>query len=331
MHFRQRTACCRRGVGVNPREKRTLDLSPADVPVPETASDDPRVGHLIQKTAVDGTRVVLIGFGSDEGVRRNGGRTGAAGAPDLIRSMLYRLTPDTQRPGPFIELLKSTVDVGNVRITGDVEADQAALGDVVACWLDAGAIPVILGGGHETSYGHFLGYVNLGRDVEVFNVDAHADVRPLKQGAAHSGSPFFQALTHPGNHCRRYTVFGLQPWSVAASHLEFLDSHGCRYLWRDEVSPERVGPMFSSTRGAALISMDMDAVNQSEAPGVSAPSVNGLQSVDWLQMAFLAGRHPQVGSFDLVEVNPQVDVNGRTVRLAACTVWQFLKGLSERF
>ena len=154
--------------------------------------------------------------------------------------------------------------------------------------------------------------------------------RPLKRGAAHSGSPFFQALTHSGNLCKRYTVVGLQPWSVASSHLEFLKSQSCRYVWRADTTPAFLESLLASGRHRILFSMDMDAVNQNEAPGVSAPSVNGLAAEDWLQMAFLAGCCQEVDSFDLVEVNPQVDVDGRTIRLAACTVWQFLRGLTER-
>ena len=146
------------------------------VSTPNTSADDVRVGHLIQKEHSDEARVVIVGFESHEGVRRNGGRIGSALAPDRIRASLYKMTPDAARPAAFIQLLENTVDIGNVQVTGDLEADQAVLGTVVAHWLDAGAIPIILGGGHETSYGHFLGYVGLDREVELFNVDAHADV-----------------------------------------------------------------------------------------------------------------------------------------------------------
>ncbi len=42
------------------------------------------------------------------------------------------------------------------------------------------------------------------------------------------------------------------------------------------------------------------------------------------------GRSPRVASMDVVELNPAFDLDGRTARLAALTVWHFLKGLAER-
>jgi formiminoglutamase len=50
----------------------------------------------------------------------------------------------------------------------------------------------------------------------------------------------------------------------------------------------------------------------------------------WLHAAYHAGRCPQVTSVDLVELNPRIDVDDRTARLAALTVMQILRGLSDR-
>ena len=58
-----------------------LNFTQPDVILPTTADDDPRLGHLLGTRLAGGTapRVVLVGFPSDEGVHRNGGRVGAAG------------------------------------------------------------------------------------------------------------------------------------------------------------------------------------------------------------------------------------------------------------
>ncbi|HJS48193.1 MAG TPA: arginase family protein, partial [Gemmatimonadales bacterium] len=63
---------------------------------------------------------------------------------------------------------------------------------------------------------------------------------------------------------------------------------------------------------------------------VSAPAPEGLASATWLAAAQAAGRSPAVGSLDLVEVNPTVDPDARTERLAALTIWYVLKGLAGR-
>jgi formiminoglutamase len=185
----------------------------------------------------------------------------------------------------------------------------------------------VLGGGHETSYGHFLGYT--GQGVEIINWDAHADVRELKDGKAHSGSPFRQAIEDPSGGCRRYTVAGLQPHLVAEAHLEFVKQHGTA-VWREEVVPETIEALYRGGSSPMLASFDLDAVDQAEAPGVSAPNVAGLSSELWLWAAYHAGRCGAVTSADVVELNPQVDRDGQTARLAALTVWQILRGRAER-
>ena len=66
------------------------EFTAPDVTIPQTGPDDPRVGALLARRVAEGVapRVVIVGFPSDEGVRRNGGRVGAAGAPDRIRRVL---------------------------------------------------------------------------------------------------------------------------------------------------------------------------------------------------------------------------------------------------
>jgi formiminoglutamase len=301
-----------------------------DIHPPDTAPDDPRLGHLLGSglAGSDAPDVVILGFPSDEGVRRNGGRVGAARGPSAIRSALYRLTPDP-RSAQFAELLGRTRDLGDLAVTGDVEADQQQLGDTIGPYIQQGSFVIVLGGGHEASYGHFLGYVQAGRKPEIINWDAHADVRELADGKAHSGSPFRQALQHQSAACRRYTVAGLQPHAVAREHAAFVERHG-RLIWRNDISPERVAQLYRSVDHPTLVSFDLDAVSEAEAPGVSAPNAAGLTSDLWLEAAYLAGRSAAVSSADVVELNPALDQDGRTARLGALTVWWLLRGRVER-
>ncbi|MDX1421250.1 MAG: formimidoylglutamase [Rubricoccaceae bacterium] len=308
-------------------------FNPAGLDAPETAADDPRVGRWLaaQQALDDGTRVALVGFPSDEGVRRNGGRPGAAEGPRALRERLYALTPDAEAPERFEALLGHTVDLGDVPVTGDLERDQERLGEAVGALLTRGVVPVVLGGGHETAYGHFLGHVLAGRDVSILNWDAHADVRPLRDGQAHSGSPFRQALEHGSGRCRGYTVAGLLPWRVAAAHRRFIEGHGGEAVPLGALTPERIADLAAQAAGPAMATFDLDAVDAAQAPGVSAPGIGGMDAGRWLLAAEACGRSPAFASFDVVELNPRVDVDGRTATLAALTVWHLLRGLAARF
>ena len=307
-------------------------FTPPHVCLPDTAPDDPRIGHLLGRklTSQANPQVVIIGFPADEGVRRNGGRTGAALGPDAIRQSFYQMTPLPEQNNSFYERLEYTRDLGNLETSGNVEDDQEILAEALAPFLSQHVLSIVLGGGHETAYGHFLGYVKAQKKISILNWDAHTDVRELKDGLAHSGSPFRQAILHPSQACRSYHVAGLLPTSVAQSHLAFVTEHGGRYEWKESLSPERIKAMYTSYSTPVMASFDLDAVDQAFAPGVSAPAVNGLSPDLWLHAAYVAGTCPLVRSMDIVELNPLFDRDQQTARLAALTLWSFFKGLGER-
>lgn len=309
-----------------------ITLTPPRVELPPPRADYPRIGEMLGRRVDDPrrARVAVVGFPVDEGVCRNGGRVGAAEGPGAIRRHLYRLSPDPRKHDAFVELLEHTVDLGDLAPTMNLETDQEVLGEVIGELLSRECIPIILGGGHETTCGHFLGYVKANRPVSIINWDAHPDVRPLLEELGHSGSPFRQILDYGPGACPGYTVLGLNPHAVARSHLDWLSEHRGSYAFRDAVNRERIATTYANLSENVLVTFDLDAVDASFAPGVSAPATPGLSSELWLEAAYRAGACAQVRSMDVVELNPRFDIDDRTARLAAVTVWHFLSGLVER-
>jgi formiminoglutamase len=274
---------------------------------------------------------VLIGFPCDIGVSRNNGRPGASKAPELIRQRLLNLTPHPKYYTRHTEYLRNLFDHGNLKLTNDLAENQNQLSEIVAKYLQVNTIPVILGGGHETTYGHFLGYTRTETEVSIINIDAHTDVRPLRNGQGHSGSPFRQALEHNSFLCKDYSVFGLNPESISRDHYHYVSGKGGELRYRNETDVTNVTNHLNNLKtDAVMVTMDMDAVSQSTAPGVSAPAARGLTADLWLKLAFEFGKNRKVCSFDLCEVNPEFDVDNQTVRLAALTVWYFLLGAALR-
>lgn len=294
-------------------------LEPTTVARPETAeSHDVRIGNLLQSAPDDATRLMIIGFPSDSGVVRNGGRPGAREGPDAIRRHLYRFTPTSDLKQPA-GLWETVCDAGNIRTTGDTEADQQILGEIVAWCLRKKCIPLVLGGGHETAFGHFSGYQAVGQAVHCVNLDAHLDVRSYENGA-HSGSPYRQALELTGSVCDRYDVIGAQRHTVAAGHLKFAEQFG-RVYFREDCREESVREVIAGSGAPVYLSVDLDVLDQSVAPGVSAPCVNGLSPDELYRIMKLLLGSGRVGSLDFVELNPVYDRDGATARLAAWLVW----------
>ncbi len=93
---------------------------------------------------------MIVGFGSDEGVRRNQGRTGAAHAPKELRRVLAGLPAKTS--------MTALADAGDVVCDdGDLEGAQAELANVVSEVLASGGRPLVFGGGHEVAWGTYSG------------------------------------------------------------------------------------------------------------------------------------------------------------------------------
>ena len=305
-------------------------------------ADDLRLGDYVEfwsggPSPLRPGRAVLIGFPQDAGVRRNRGRPGAAGAPLAIRRWLFQLAPWDATTGADLTRV-NLLDVGNVRAGDDVEASQAALAAVVAAVRAAGGVPVVLGGGHETAFGCFLGHVAVSPLLGILNIDAHLDVRPTLDGRGHSGSPFRQALEHPEHPLApgRYVCLGAQPHAVSRRHFHYAQERGCVVRWLPEVRGHLLAAFTAERERLAAesclvhVTLDADAVDAAEVPGVSAPNVGGLAGAEVLDCAQAAGAAPGVAGFDLVEVNPAFDLDDRSSRWAALAVWRFLVGFATR-
>jgi formiminoglutamase len=280
---------------------------------------------------------VLVGFPQDEGVRRNGGRPGAAAAPAAIRRWLQRLTPWDGSTGADLAALR-VLDLGDVDTITDLEASQQALGEVTGALLRAGAVPLVLGGGHETAFGHYLGHIHAGQPVGIINLDAHLDVRPYPGGRGHSGSPFRQALEHPTHPLpgERYVCLGAQPGSVSRDHAAYVRDRGGTIHWCNEVRGQLAAHLARAsvrlqTAGCRIhLSLDCDVVRAADVPGVSAPNALGLDGVEVAGCLRQAGADAAVVGLDVVEINPSFDVDGRSARWAAVALWHFLAGLAQR-
>ncbi len=305
-------------------------------------ADDPRLGECIEfwdgnSQALTSGRAVLVGFPHDQGVKRNNGRAGAAEAPAAIRPALYRLTRWDSKAD--IDLARARpLELGNVPSQLPLEEAQELLGSVVATLLERRAVPVVLGGGHETAYGQYLGYVAARRPAGIINFDAHLDIRPKEGGVGTSGTPFRQAIEHPTQplDARRYVCLGAQPFSVSRDHCRWLIEKGGIIRWAADISGRLVEVFqdtlshLAGTNATIFVSFDADAVHCADVPGVSAPNPDGLRGAELTACARFAGRASAVSSIEIAEINPGVDRDNQSSRWASLVIWNFLAGLAQR-
>ncbi|MDR6922096.1 MULTISPECIES: formimidoylglutamase [Chryseobacterium] len=261
---------------------------------------------------------VMHGFAVDEGVRRNKGRLGAKDAPDVIRKNMSNF--------PVIFPDFSLLDFGNITCeNGDLETAQNSLAKNVSKVLLKGGKSLVLGGGHEVTYAHYLGVKTAfpEQKIGIINIDAHFDNRqPEKKVGPSSGTGFWQiAQEGPINSLH----IGIQRNSNTLKLFDTAHQYGMKYILADELFFENLPSIYQridellDNVDYAYLTICMDVFNASIAPGVSASAYNGIFA-DATFMHFYRHilKNKKVVSLDAAEVNPSFDIQDRTARLAAC-------------
>ncbi|SDP15514.1 formiminoglutamase [Arthrobacter sp. ok909] len=269
-------------------------------------------------TASSRTRpAVILGFGSDEGVRRNKGRTGAAAAPAAIRAAL----------GPLaFHLDRDVLDAGDVTVRDEsLEAGQARAGVAISRLIDAGQLPVVLGGGHETAFASYLGVagssaVRGGLRVGVLNLDAHFDLRD--EAVPSSGTPFLQMARAEAAAGRelRYAVVGISEPNNTRALFRTAAELGVDYLLDEDCSAEGAQAFvaaFLAQVDALYLTIDLDVLPASVAPGVSAPAAYGVPLPVISAVCRQVAASGKLLHLDVAELNPEFDIDARTAKVAA--------------
>ncbi|WP_313022610.1 formimidoylglutamase [Mobilicoccus sp.] len=264
--------------------------------------------------------VSVVGFASDEGVRRNGGRQGAAEGPQALRSALAPLALHVDVP---------LRDAGTVVVDGeDLESGHEALGELIARELDADArFVVVLGGGHETAYGSYLGRIRSaglqGAHVGVLNLDAHFDLRAADRPT--SGTPFLQMAEADAAAGRRfdYTVVGIAEPSNTPVLFDTADRLGVRHVLDTDAQPGHLAGVLHlvdelvARVDAVHLSIDLDVLPAAVAPGVSAPAAYGVPVEVLEAVCRRVAESGRLRVLDIVELCPRLDIDGRTAKTAA--------------
>lgn len=293
--------------------------------------DTRRLYHIVQcrDEGYGPDDAVLLGFASDAGVLRNHGRPGAKTGPLAIRRMLANL------PARDLERFW---DAGDVTCEGDsLEAAQSAQALKVARVLDAGARPVILGGGHEVAWSSFQGLAlhvtnrSIKPRILVVNLDAHFDLRTSRPGS--SGTSFDQILEWGRQHDYpvHYACFGVSPIGNTQGLFDHARSLGTTYVEDSEMQERHLDARLAqladlvAQADAVYFTIDLDVLPAGVAPGVSAPATLGvpLSVVEACLQAVKSSGKMRLA--DIAEINPQRDDDGRTARVAARLAWQLLR------
>lgn len=272
-----------------------------------------RFASLISRSDPGGCRVALLGLADDMGVRMNGGRVGAAEGPYGFRTALARYGERL----PMAGSLPRVFDAGDVVAGLSMAETHDRVTRASRALLELDLIPVGIGGGHDLTFALVRGLAEITRKPLVgIYLDAHLDVRE-RDGSGMTFRRILQQCRLDGLH-----AFGLDPFSNSAEDLAWFEANGG--------TVGGFGFEGGWPEGDLFLSLDLDVIDQAFAPGVSAMNPIGwspARAENWVRAA---GRNPRVRMFDIMELAPRHDPDGRTARLAARLFLAFLQGVAER-
>ncbi|CAN7407431.1 arginase [Devosia sp. LjRoot16] len=277
-----------------------------------------------------GNRIDLVGVPTDAGASCSGAALGpddlrAAGLAERLASLGY-----------------AVADLGDInvdrRLAAAAEIEALAVGASEAGYrsLENGARPVFLGGDHSISMGSVAGVArhcrDAGRPLFVLWFDAHGDFNTwatTETGNIHGmslarlcGEPGFAnddawfARVDPAN------VMILGARALDCEEAQLIDARGVEVVDMDAIRIAGVATPLcrfldrvEAANGHLHLSLDVDAMDPSLAPGVGTTVPGGLTLAEGQLVMDMLHRSGRVGSLDLVELNPVLDRHGKSADL----------------
>lgn len=295
--------------------------------------NDIRLGEIISSDEKDyeASRVVILGCPQDEGIRRNGGRVGAALAPAALRRQFYKLTPFGIKVKVF--------DLGDV-IGGDTLEDTHDIHEkVVKQLLDDGKQVIVLGGGNDISYpdGKAMSRAFGPEWWIAINIDSHLDVRADQP--RNSGTPYRQLLEEELLLPEYFYEVAYQTHLASPIYYDYLRDMGVNRISlellrsREDADieiKEQVRQKFINHSASlnTFFGFDIDALRSADAPGTSAPSPLGLRAGEFITLVKYAASLANTKIIEFTEVNPNFDIDDRTTKLVAIGMHRFCSHLA---
>lgn len=262
-------------------------------------------------------RIAIVGVMEDRAALNNAGCDGGA---DKIRQYLYPLFKGRWDV--------KIADLGNIYKGETIDDTYFALRDVVAELLKRNIITILIGGSQDLTYPVYRAYDVLEQTVNLVSIDSRFDLG--EQGGKLNSQNFLShiVLNKPYN-LYNYSNIGYQTYFVNQDELDLMERMFFDVLRLGEIKAS-IAEAEPLLRNADLISFDMAAIRQTDAPGTGYPSPHGFSGEDACALSRYAGLSDKVSCFSLMEYNPKFDNRDQTAHLAAHMLWYFLEGFNNR-
>jgi arginase len=277
-----------------------------------------------------GRNIVLIGVASGYGA----GNPACQDGPAVLRAMGFLDDLAAARNGfRWDEPIRfeGAPDTDPVRAVAVIAARLAARVDG---HLRAGDFPLVIGGDHSCAIGTWSGVkrtLGTGARLGLLWIDAHMDSHTFRSSPSRNihGMPLACLLGHGDERLTRVAGEGpkLLPQDVCLigvrsyerGEADLLAKLGVRIYFMDEVERRGMQAVFAEARERVCaqtagygISIDLDALDPAEEPGVGTPVPNGLRRADVVHALTLAHCDARLLALEIAEYNPYLDTHFAT-------------------
>jgi formiminoglutamase len=271
-------------------------------------------------------KYVLLGIPEDIGIRANYGRPGAASAWDSAIKNIANIQHNRFCKGSQLIVLGQVnvceemkevahLDFNDVddrsKLSQLVERIDKDVSHIIFNIMKAGKTPIIIGGGHNNSYGNIKGAaLAKGKPINAINFDAHSDFRILE--GRHSGNGFSYAYEE--GFLKKYFVFGLHENYTSKSVLDLIKKteDRVRYNTYDSLKIRKEKEFNQEMNNAKSfvetdffgIEIDLDAI-----PNIasSAMTMSGFSVEELRQFISFFGKNKNAAYVHICEGAPDLD------------------------
>jgi agmatinase len=254
-----------------------------------------------------GVDVAIVGAPTDDLVSD---RPGTRFAPRAIRTASCPPGPHLEAGvDPFAEL--RIVDFGDAPVLpADAASSHAAIEETVGQVLDAGALPIVLGGDHSITEPNVRAFATRRGPVGLIHFDTHADTGTVVFGVAVShGTPMYRLVEAGHVDPRRYVQIGLRGYWPGPAEFAWQAERGITTFFMHDVRDRGIGPVVEDALaavgdGPVYLTVDIDVLDPAFAPGTGTPEPGGMSVIDLLWAVRTIAARTELKGADLVEVIP---------------------------
>lgn len=251
-------------------------------------------------------------------------RTGARFGPNAVRQASLNIETYSFRAGVDVEDLQLH-DLGDLHVLADTEKTLERIRLVVADILEAGKIPVTIGGEHTITLGVAKGFGKRASKMAIVSFDAHLDLRSEFMGLTLSHTTFMRRINEEVKPAK---IVEVGTRAVCKEELAYAKKVGIEFFTAQQIRKDGVQRIIKQLHEKLAgceniyLSVDMDVLDPAFVPAVQNPEPEGLEPHVLLDILCDLCDKRVVG-FDVLEVAPNYD-QGVSVVQAAKVIFEVL-------